>query len=264
MTPPPPPDTSPCSTPTCNRPSLCCRADTTFGCSSEMSAEWVRDRRGGRRWRWAATPVRCLMWPPSWVVTGTRRTGRCWSGVRHCWPPTAAVWARWRPWVSMRPCSGATAGGVGATGAPRSSTCTGVNCSTLSLVATPRVPPRGSSRNPRRGATASTGACWTSPARTGAPSKQRCPTPARSPTRSTSSAWPTTASTRCAGAPRTTRSGAAAARTTPFIGRDGSHFRPRTPQRTWRRQTPRPARSRRPPRRGAPGVARQRNPPRPL
>ena len=150
----------------------------------------------------------------------------CWSGVRRCWPPTVRVWERWERWVSMRPCSGVTAGGVGATGAPRSSMCSGANCSTLSLVATPRVPPRGSSRNPRCGATASTGGCWTSPAPTGAPSKQRCRGLARSPTCSMSSAWPTTVSTRCAGTLRTTRSAAAAAGTIPCIGRDGYSFPP--------------------------------------
>ena len=45
------------------------------------------------------------------------------------------------------------------------------------------------------------------------------PQPARSPTRSTSSAWPTTASTRCAAAPRTTRSGSRARRRSPYRGR---------------------------------------------
>ena len=89
-------------------------------------------------------------------------------------------------WASIRPCSDATDGGAPGAGAPRLWKCTAASCSTLSLVATPRAPSRGFSRNPRRGAGASTGGCWTSPAPTGAPCRQppapRTPRPApRSP-----------------------------------------------------------------------------------
>ena len=93
-------------------------------------------------------------------------------------PARGALTAREAQWASMRRCAGVAAGGAPGTGAPPSSRCSGARCSTMSQVAAPRVPPRGSSRGPRCGATVSTGTSWTSLAPTGAPSMQRCRKPA--------------------------------------------------------------------------------------
>ena len=120
------------------------------------------EQRAGRRWRWSETPAPSPTWPPSWAATGTQRTGRCSPGARRCWRPTPSVWARWRRSALMRPCSGAVAPGAPGTGAPPSWKWSRVSSSTLSLVATPRTPPRAGWINLGCGARASLGVCWTS------------------------------------------------------------------------------------------------------
>ena len=53
----------------------CPAASCAVGSFTEVDEQIAPARAAGRRWRWAATPVRWLMWPPSWVAIGTPRTG---------------------------------------------------------------------------------------------------------------------------------------------------------------------------------------------
>ena len=124
-----------------------------------------------------------------------------------------------------------------------------------------RVRLRGSSRNPRRGATASTGGAG--PLRRISP-HLRSGTAPSPPGRRFVPRHPLGQQQHRRGAlthPERHARGPRPRRRPPVSGAAAADRRPRTPR---RRHTPRPARSRRPPRRGAPGVAHQGNPRRPL
>ncbi len=107
------------------------------------------------------------------------------------------------------------------------------------------------------------GGAGVSPARIGRPTTRCCPTPARSPIRSMWCGWPTTASTRCAAAPRTKPPGTPGTERRSLVSDPAAAHPCFGTARHQRRSPPAgPPRRRRPPRRSPDGLARQGNSPR--